>query len=60
LAWGASEDLAPWVGHSEIGAAILLVAFGTAVLDVATAALKNKKLINTLIYKVTGVSDADK
>lgn len=54
LALGGSRELAPWVAGSEIAAAVLLMAFGTLALDLATGLIRDRALIRDIVRRRLG------
>jgi len=54
LAYGLAPEIAPWTGGNEIVAAVVVMAFGLLVLDVATALLMDRDFIKEVIRNRLG------
>ena len=49
LAYGGSAEISRWVYGSEIAAAVIIMAFGLIVLDTATAIIKDRAFIKSIV-----------
>ena len=54
LAIGLAPGTASYVGDNEIAAAVLLMAFGTLVLDILTALILDRDLIKSIVRRRFG------
>ena len=54
LAYGAGPEVAPYLGGSEIAAAVALMAFGLLALDVASGIIGDRDFIRDMLRKRLG------
>lgn len=54
LAIGVSREAAPYLGGSEIAAAVAIMALGTLALDIATGLLRDRTLIAEIVKRRLG------
>lgn len=59
LGVGGGEEVAGYIGSSELGAGVLLMAFGIMILDGVAALLNNKALVTSIVQRWIGGGNDD-